>query len=67
MDRHLEDDLMIDALQMALRRRGPPEGPTHHSDLGVQCPSNDYTDLLNQHRVRISMSRKGYPYDSAGC
>src|SRR5664279_5169970 len=30
LDRHLEDDLTITALEMALRRRQPPEGLTHH-------------------------------------
>ena len=63
----LEDDLAIAALQMAFRRRGPVQGLTHHSDRGVQYASNDYTDLLKEHGVRISMSRKGNPYDNATC
>jgi transposase InsO family protein len=67
LDRHLEDDLPIAALKMALRRRQPPEGLTHHSDRGVQYASNDYTALLKEHGVRISMSRKGNPYDNATC
>lgn len=67
LDRHLEDDLTILALEMAFRDRKPPEGLTHHSDRGVQYASNDYIALLNQHGVRISMSRKGNPYDNATC
>lgn len=67
LDRHLEDDLAIAALEMALRRRTPPEGLTHHSDRGVQYASNDYTGLLKEHGVRISMSRSGNPYDNATC
>lgn len=67
LERHLEDDLPIAALEMALRRRRPPAGLTHHSDRGVQYASNDYTGLLKEHRVRISMSRKGNPYDNATC
>jgi putative transposase len=67
LDRHLEDDLSIAALEMALRSRKPPEGLTHHSDRGVQYASNDYTALLKEHGVRISMSRKGNPYDNATC
>jgi putative transposase len=63
LDRALEDDLAIAALNMAFRRRSPPEGLTHHSDRGVQYASNDYTGLLKEHGVRISMSRKGNPYD----
>jgi putative transposase len=65
LDRSLEDDLAITALQMAFRRRTPAEGLTHHSDRGVQYASNDYTGLLKDHGIRISMSRKGNPYDKA--
>jgi len=67
LDRHLEDDLAIAALEMAFRRRTPPEGLTHHSDRGVQYASNDYTGLLKEHGVRVSMSRSGNPYDNATC
>jgi transposase InsO family protein len=34
-------------------------------DLGVQYASHDYVDCLNQHKILISMSRKGNPYDNA--
>lgn len=67
LDRHLEDDLAIAALKMALKRRSRTEGLTHHSDRGVQYASNDYTGLLKENGVRISMSRKGNPYDNAAC
>jgi putative transposase len=67
LDRHLEDDLAIAALQMALRRRKPTDGLTHHSDRGVQYASHDYIALLKDHGVRISMSRRGNPYDNAAC
>ncbi len=67
LDRNLEDDLAIAALRMALRRRTTPEGLTHHSDRGVQYASHDYTGLLRDHGIRISMSRKGNPYDNAAC
>ena len=67
LDRSLEDDLAIAALKMAFRRRTPSEGLTHHSDRGVQYASNDYTSLLKDHGVRISMSRSGNPYDNATC
>jgi putative transposase len=67
LDRHLEDDLTITALEMALRRRTPSDGLTHHSDRGVQYASHDYTSLLKEHGVQISMSRSGNPYDNATC
>ena len=67
LDRNLEDDLAIAALKMAFRRRKPSAGLTHHSDRGVQYASNDYTGLLKDHGIRISMSRSGNPYDNAAC
>ena len=67
LDRTLEDDLAIAAVQMAFDRRKPREGLTHHSDRGVQYASHDYTALLKDHGVTISMSRKGNPYDNAFC
>ena len=67
LQRHLEDDLAIDALKMALKRRSRTEGLIHHSDRGVQYASDDYTGLLKDNGIRISMSRKGNPYDNAAC
>jgi putative transposase len=67
LDRTLEDDLAIAALKMAFRRRGAVKWMTHHSDRGVQYASKEYTDLLKEHSVQISMSRKGNPYDNAKC
>jgi transposase InsO family protein len=67
LDHNLEDDLAIAALRMALKRRTPSEGLTHHSDRGVQYASNDYTQLLTDNGIRISMSRRGNPYDNAAC
>jgi putative transposase len=63
----LEASLAVQALQMAFRRRGRVQGLTHHSDRGVQYASKEYTDLLKEHGVQISMSRKGNPYDNAKC
>jgi len=67
LDRSLEDDLVIAALEMALQRRSPPPGLVHHSDRGSQYASKDYTDLLKANHIEISMSRKGNPYDNAAC
>ena len=52
---------------MALRRRSPAPGLVHHSDRGVQYASHDYTGLLKENKIEISMSRKGNPYDNAAC
>jgi transposase InsO family protein len=67
LDRTLEDDLTIAALRMALESRSPTPGLVHHSDRGVQYASGDYTDLLKDRQITISMSRKGNPYDNAFC
>jgi putative transposase len=65
LDRTLEDALTLSALGMALKQRQPKPGLVHHSDRGVQYASTDYTGLLNQHGIGISMSRTGNPYDNA--
>jgi transposase InsO family protein len=67
LGRTLEAELAVSALRMALAQRQPPAGLVHHSDRGVQYASHSYTDLLKAQGVRISMSRKGNPYDNAGC
>jgi len=65
LERSLEDTLTLSALGMALKQRHPKPGLIHHSDRGVQYASTDYTGLLQQHGIRISMSRTGNPYDNA--
>jgi putative transposase len=65
LDRTLEADLAMAALQMALRSRKVQPGLVHHSDRGVQYASAHYTGLLQAHGIRISMSRRGNPYDNA--
>ena len=67
LGRTLEAGLAVAALQMALCERKPQTGLVHHSDRGVQYASQDYTEMLKQHKAQISMSRKGNPYDNAAC
>jgi putative transposase len=61
----IDTDLSLRALQMALQRRNPPAGVIHHSDRGVQYAAHEYIDVLRAYQFRISMSRKGNPYDNA--
>jgi transposase InsO family protein len=62
----LEAELAIRALQMALNGRDwKAEELIHHSDRGVQYASRDYTEILQQGEIQISMSRRGNPYDNA--
>lgn len=65
ISRSLHKELAVEALKMALEERRPPEGCIHHSDRGVQYASNDYVELLLKNGIRISMSRRGNPYDNA--
>ena len=67
LDRTLEAALTLQALRLALARRRPAPGLVHHSDRGVQYASTDYTQLLKDHGIRISMSRKANPWDNAAC
>jgi putative transposase len=67
LGRTLEAELAVAALRVALRNRRPSTGWVHHSDRGIQYASIEYTGLLQEHGARISMSRKGNPYDNATC
>jgi putative transposase len=67
LDRTLEDRLTLAALNMALSRRNVQPGLVHHSDRGSQYASGDYTDLLKESGIGVSMSRKGNPWDNAAC
>ncbi|MEO7651281.1 MAG: IS3 family transposase [Bryobacteraceae bacterium] len=65
--RTMEDDLTLAALRMALESRQPAAGLVHHSDRGSQYASGEYTDLLQAHGCRISMSRKASPWENGEC
>ena len=61
----LTSELAQAALLQALHRRKPPKGLIHHSDRGIQYCCDAYQQLIKQHGLRCSMSRKGNPYDNA--
>jgi putative transposase len=65
LERHLQAELAIAALRMAIARRGVKAGLVHHSDRGVQYASHEYTGLLEERGIQISMSRRGNAYDNA--
>jgi putative transposase len=67
LDRMLEAEFALSALRMALKEWHPWSGLVHHSDRGVQYACGAYTDLLKEHEITVSMSRKGNPYDNAAC
>jgi transposase InsO family protein len=65
LSRTIDTQLTLSALRYALNTRTVPEGLVHHSDRGVQYAATEYVQLLGAHDIRISMNRKGNPYDNA--
>jgi putative transposase len=65
MHQILDAQLVIAALRMALTQRHPGQSLIIHSDRGAQFASAAYRELLTQHRLLASMSRKGNCYDNA--
>jgi len=57
--------LVSSALTMAVWRRGMVKHVIVHSDQGSTYASSDYQQLLNQHHLICSMSRKGECLDNA--
>jgi len=57
LSRSLDHTLTCTALFRALRGHTPPA--IHHSDQGVQYAAAEYTDLLQQRGVQISMAEVG--------
>ena len=63
---HMQRSLVIDALQMAWHQRRPDKNTLlFHSDRGSQYASEDFTQLLDEHGITASMSRKGNCWDNA--
>lgn len=65
MDGAMESRLVVDALDMAVRRRLPGEGLVAHSDRGSQYASDHYRRLLDRHGITCSMSRVAQCWDNA--
>lgn len=64
---NMRTTLVLDALRMALglREPGADVALVHHSDLGSQYTSIDYTQTLEDHRVLASVGSVGDAYDNA--
>jgi putative transposase len=67
LDQTMEVSLVLNALRMALKQRSVAPGLVHHSDRGVQYASHEYTQVLKDNGIEISMSRKANPWDNAAC
>jgi len=65
MSQRIDQQLVVDALHMAIRQRRPQHGLIVHSDQGQQYAGSAYRTVLQQHGIVQSMSRKGNCLDNA--
>lgn len=65
MSHSIDSNLVSEALRMALARRRPSPGLIHHSDQGRQYAAGSYRQMLCEHGIESSMSRKGDCFDNA--
>jgi len=65
MDDNMETPLVNNALLMALHNRTPPPELIWHTDRGSQYASDSHRELLAEHDILQSMSRKGDCWDNA--
>ena len=57
--------LVMDALMMAVWRRGKADALLHHSDQGSQYTSEQFQRLLSDNGITCSMSRAGNVWDNS--
>lgn len=67
MSSRLVTQLVVDAMSMAVERRGPIAGVVHHSDQGCQYTSIEFGRHCREAGVRPSMGSVGDCYDNAMC
>lgn len=65
MQRRMTQQLVVDALTMALFRRKFPKNTIIHSDRGSQYCSAAYQKLIKEAGLRCSMGRRANCYDNA--
>jgi transposase InsO family protein len=65
LDTQLTAALPRRALERAIAARHPAPGLLHHSDRGIQYAATAYQQLLAQHGMIASMSRRGDCWDNA--
>ena len=65
VDKRMTKDLVIKAMDRAIRKRRPSQSPIFHSDRGSQYASYAFRRLLVNNHIRQSMSGKGNCYDNA--
>jgi len=65
INRHMREQLAIEALNDAYNRENPESGLMVHTDRGAQFMSDRYNTLVKRKGAYISMSRGGNPWDNA--
>ena len=65
MGSRLTQELATAALTMAIAHRRPARGVVHHTDRGSQYAATRYRELLVDHGLTASMSRRGNCWDNA--
>jgi transposase InsO family protein len=65
MEATMTSRLVVDALSLAVGRRGTVAGLIAHSDRGSQYASEHYQRRLREERITCSMSRRGNCWDNA--
>ncbi|MFE8145751.1 IS3 family transposase [Brenneria goodwinii] len=65
LSNRLKTQVVIDALEMAIKQRKPTRQVIAHSDRGSQYASHRYRDVLKDNDLRCSMSGKGCCCDNA--
>lgn len=65
LDRHMEESLVIKAMQQLIKQRQPAQNFLVHSDGGGQYGSLAFRNLLAVHGFRQSMTRRDNHYDNA--
>ena len=65
MSHRMQASLVNDALLMAIWQRKPAKGLIWHTDRGSQYAAKSHRDLLKEHHIIQSMSRRGDCWDNA--
>lgn len=65
LEEKMTEDLVLPALEMAIRHRQPPARLIHHTDRGGQYAGGRYRAVLRRAQFRQSMSRADNCYDNA--
>jgi transposase InsO family protein len=65
MGHRITKNLVSESLFRAVAAHRPGSGLIHHSDRGRQYCAQEYRRLMDQFKMRVSMSRKGDCYDNA--